>query len=667
MKIRPIKIVPGIWVVIIICAAIPGLIAGFLWGLAYDLPEINQLKQFRPMEVSTIFDVNGQVMDRFFIEKRFPVSFEAISPLLIQAVITTEDRAFYSHVGINPKAVFRAIIQDLLHGHFKQGGSTLTQQLAKTLFLSPKKSIVRKIREAILALQIERRYTKKEILTLYLNQIYLGAGSYGVEAASRTYFHTSAQNLSLGQAALIAGLPKAPSRYSPLKNKKLARIRRDTVLKQMRNTNAITPEDYEKALAEPVVPEDNSHQHSERNKAPFFTAHIRQLLETDASLLSAAHSQGIQIHTTLDLALNQTAQTSLVRHLTMLEKRMKSRGKHLSSPEGAVVGLDVATCAIRVLVGGKNFSRSPFNRAIQARRQPGSAFKPFVYATAITKGYSQTHVLEDSPLTLTLENGDSWQVHNFSPSYEGPMTMRRALALSKNTTAARLLQEIGAQPVIDFARKAGISSFLAPYPSLALGSFEVSLMELTRAYVPFANQGIGAVPFAIQKITDRDGHVLFASRPQKTNVLTRQDAAIVTDMLKAVIFEGTGKKAARIQRDIAGKTGTTNACKDAVFVGYSPSLALGVWVGNDDASTLGKYETGGKAALPIWTDIMEQALSSDTSSPGSSGKIQYFDIPDHTKMVYIDDRSGEILEEGQDVSNSHRVKVLVKNAPGRFP
>ncbi len=650
----------GILLILLLIACIPGLFAGFLWGIAYDLPEINRLKQFRPMEVSTIFDSQGQVLDKFFIEKRFPIPMGQISPLLIEALITTEDRAFYSHVGINPKAVARAIVQDIIHGHFKQGGSTLTQQLAKTLFLSPEKSIIRKIREALLSLQIERRYTKDEILALYLNQIYLGAASYGVEAAARTYFQTSAANITLGQAALIAGLPKAPSRYSPLSDQRLARIRRDTVLRQMLETGKITEQDYTKALTEPVLIKKTK-QHEKKSSA-FFTAYIKQQLEKDPGF-AKSYSNGLTIYTTLDSDLNRTAAHSMEVHLLELEKRMKSKGFKTdengnlnTSPESAVVGLDTQNGAIRILLGGRNFTKSSFNRAIQAKRQPGSAFKSIVYATAITKGYSQTHLLEDSPLSMDLENGKTWQVNNFSFSHDGMMTMRRALALSKNTTAVRLQNEITPQAIINFSRKAGITSWLAPYPSLALGSFEVSLMEITRAYIPFANQGIGADPFAIREIRDQDGHVVFSACPQKNKVMSRQDAAIVTDMLKAVIFEGTGKKAARLSQEIAGKTGTTNNYKDALFVGYSPSLVLGVWVGNDDASSLGKYETGSKAALPIWIDTMEKEIS--------KGKIQYFDIPDHTKMVYIDDRSGKIFNADQILQHhtAHRVKALVRSS-----
>ncbi len=644
-------------------ACILGLFAGFLWALSHDLPEINRLKQFRPMEVSTIFDSRGQVLDKFFIEKRFPVSMECISPLLIEALITTEDRSFYSHVGINPKAIVRAIVQDIVHGHFKQGGSTLTQQLAKTLFLSPEKSIIRKIKEALLSLQIERRYTKEEILELYLNQIYLGSASYGVEAAARTYFQTRANHLTLGQAALIAGLPKAPSRYSPLANHRLAKIRRDTVLRQMLETGKITRQDYEKALTEPVLIKKGTNH--DKEPSAFFTAYIKKLLEEDPRF-AKNYSNGLRIYTTLDSDLSRTAADAMEKHLTELENRMKSKGtggnKKLEvTPESAVVGLDAQDGAVRILAGGRDFTKSPFNRAIQAKRQPGSAFKSIVYAAAITKGYSQTCILEDSPLSLTLENGKTWQVNNFSVSHDGMMTMRRALALSKNTTAVRLQNEITPQAIIDFSRKLGITSWLAPYPSLALGSFELSLMEITRAYIPFVNQGIGATPFAIREIRDQDGHILFSVSPKKTKVMSRQDAAIVTDMLKAVIFEGTGKKAAHLSQEIAGKTGTTNNYKDALFVGYSPGLVLGVWVGNDDASSLGKYETGSKAALPIWIDIMEKELA--------KGKIQYFDIPDQTKMVYIDDRSGEIFNLDQNIQyhNGHIVKALVRSPRKSIP
>jgi len=604
-----------------------GLMAGGFYGLVYDLPEINHLKQFKPSSVTRVYSVDNQIITQFYLEKRFPVDINAIPQYLINALVVTEDRNFYTHAGVNLKAIARAVIHDIRARRFKQGASTLTQQLAKTLFLSSEKSIVRKIREALLAVQIERRYTKEEILELYLNQIYLGSGAYGVEAAARTYFGTSVAGLTLGQAALIAGLPKAPSVYSPLNNPDLARRRRAIVLKQMLDTKLITPGEYEAAGSEPVsVPMEIQTD----TPAPFFTAYLKKQLE---GLTDSKYADGLSIYTTLDLKRQKTAEQSVAHHLERLEKRMIKNKIQAPLPEAALIALDVHTGAIRAMVGGRNFKENKFNRAVQALRQPGSAFKPLVYAVALEQGYQQIDTLQDAPLSYTLPGGKIWEVKNFSRSFKGEITLRRALALSKNTPVVRLAQDLGPEKIIAFARKAGITTPLPPYLSLALGTAEVSLLELTTAYIPFANRGILTHPFAVEKILDQDGQVIYRHKVQKEPVTDRVTAAIMSDMLRAVVYEGTGIKASHIKKDIAGKTGTTDKYKDALFIGFSPDTACGVWVGNDHASSLGPYETGAKAALPIWIDYMESFLA-DRS-------YQYFDIPDGTKMVYIHPDSGQ--------------------------
>ncbi len=621
-----------------------GLLLGIFFGLSHDLPQINQLKQFKPSSVTTLIDVQNRVISRFFLEKRFPVSIDAVDQKLITALLTTEDRNFYTHSGINPKAILRALILDLKSGKFKQGASTLTQQLAKTLFLSPEKSIVRKVREAILALQIERRYTKDEILELYLNQIYLGSGSYGVEAACRTYFNTSAGHLTLGQAALIAGLPKAPSTYSPIRDPEFAKKRRAVVLKQMLDLKKISPEQYTGACQEPVTRDAAT---PAVDPAPYFDEFVKARLSAMADY-SRLHAKGANVRTSLDLELQKAAQKAIQVHMKDMEERLIKAGMDISCLECALIGIDTKTGGIRCMSGGRDYARSSFNRAVQALRQPGSAFKPLVYAAALKAGFSQTDILVDAPLSIELDNGAIWTVNNFTPSYAGKMTLRAALALSKNTPAVRLIQKIGPDAVVTFARQAGITAALKPYPSLALGSFEVTLMELTAAYIPFANNGIRATPFCVARIEDLDGRPLFTYREQKTKAMSRQDAAVMADMLKAVILEGTGKKAQCIKKEIAGKTGTTDDYKDALFVGLSPGLALGVWVGNDNGTPLGKYETGARAALPIWIDTMAAALENRPA--------QYFDIPDRTKMIYINPRSGEEVSP----KDSSGVKVLVK-------
>jgi len=613
--------------ILIFLGLLTGFMVGGFYGLIYDLPEIVHLKQFKPSAVTRVYSANGKIIARFYLEKRFPVDIDDIPKNLIDALIVTEDRNFFTHSGINLRAIARAIVQDIRAGRLKQGGSTLTQQLAKTLFLSPEKSIVRKIREALLAIQIERRYTKKEILELYLNQIYLGSGAYGVEAAARTYYNTSVSGLTLGQAALLAGLPKAPSVYSPLKNPNHARRRRGIVLRLMRETGHITPQEYDRANDEPLtlLPEDEP-----ESTGPFFMAYLRTQL---AKLTQNKYADGLSIHTTLDLNLQKMAEISVTRHLNRLEKRQSKNRIPSPHPEAALIALDVHTGAIRAMVGGRDYKQTKFNRAVQAMRQPGSAFKPLVYAAAIQEGYEQNTLLSDAPLSYTLPGNRRWVVNNFSKSYKGEMTLRRALTLSKNTPVVRLVEKLGLEKAIAFARKAGITAPLPPYLSLALGTAEVNLMELTSAYTSFANHGVRAHPFAVKKILDRDGQIIFRHKIRKETVTDRRTAAVMADMLKAVVYEGTGKKASHIKKDIGGKTGTTDQYKDALFIGFSPDTACGVWVGNDDATSLGPYETGARAALPIWIDYMEAFLK--------TRPFQYFDIPDGTKMVYIHPNSGK--------------------------
>lgn len=630
--------------IIAFAGLLAGLMAGGFYGLIYDLPEINQLKQYRPSAATTVYASGGEVITRFYLEKRFPVPLSQIPQALIHALIATEDRNFFDHSGVRPKAIARAVIHDIRAGRLKQGGSTLTQQLAKTLFLSSEKSIVRKIREALLAVQIERRYTKNEILELYLNQVYLGSGAYGVEAAARTYFDTSVSGLTLGQCALIAGLPKAPSVYSPLVNPELAEKRRAIVLRQMRDEGYISEQAYELAGFEPVFTPAGK---SPRDKAPYFTAYMKKELE---GIRDLGDGNGLSIYTTLDMGLQNTARRSLETHLDRLTQRMESnRVAAALGPQGAVVAMDVSTGAMRTMIGGRQMGRNLYNRSVQAMRQPGSAFKPFVYAAALEQGWEQNQTLTDAPLSLDQPDGTTWEVNNFSRDFKGEMTLRTALALSKNTPAVRLAEELGPETVVEMARKSGISTSMPPYLSIALGTAEVTLMDLTSAYSAFAGQGIRALPHTIHRILDMDGHERYRRKVQKKTVTDRVTAALTTDMLKAVVTEGTAKKAKVLHKDIAGKTGTTDQYKDALFVGFSPGLACGVWMGNDDATSLGPGETGARAALPVWIDIMDAFLARQP--------VQYFDIPDGTKMVYILPDTGAVVDQ----ATPGAVKALVRS------
>lgn len=534
---------------------------------------------------------------------------------------------------MNIKAILRAIIKDIQAGRFKEGASTLTQQLAKTLFLTNEKSIARKIKELILSIQIERRYTKEEILTLYLNQIYLGAGTYGVEAAARTYFGRSVTDIDLAQAALLAGLPKAPSIYSPLRNPDLAKKRRDLVLHQMQITGKITKAQESKAVSAPLMAAKTPEI---RYSAGYFVGFVKSFLK-DQFDLQQVYSNGLNIQTTLRTDLQEKASQAVAKHMADLEKRMKDKNLDTGALQCALVAIDIKTGAILAMIGGRDFNKSHYNRAVQARRQPGSAFKPFVFAAAVFQGAQQNDLIVDAPLSYPVEKNQIWQVNNFSKTFGGEMTLRKALALSKNTPAIRLLERVGIKNVVEFAQRMGIMSTLSLNLSLGLGTSEVSLMELTAGYVPFANMGIRVSPFAVERITDTQSRLVYRHSMEKKTVLLRRHAAIIADMLKAVITEGTGKKARSIKRDIAGKTGTTDNYKDALFIGFSADLALGVWVGNDTTKSLGRYETGAKAALPIWVDVMQHHLSGQPA--------QYFDIPDGLNLVHMDPDTGKISKQ----------------------
>ncbi|MCK5310575.1 MAG: penicillin-binding protein 1A [Desulfobacteraceae bacterium] len=625
---------------IVVIGIITGICTGFFFSLMHDLPQINSLKQFKPARVTNVYSNKNQLISQFYLHKRFPVSIADISSNLIDAIVTTEDRLFFSHPGIDFKSIARAFIKDVTAMSLKQGASTVTQQLAKTLFLSSEKTLMRKIKEAILTLQIERRYTKEEILELYLNQIYFGNGAYGVEAAANTFFNKKAKDLTIGESALIAGIPKAPSLYSPMNNPELATKRKKIVLKQMVQTKKISNVEYQNALKEDII---SKNLNKNQTIAPYFVEHIKKTLKNKYNYQNI-YTQGLNIYTTLNIDMQEIAEQSVS---DWIDKQS------INTPQCAFIAIQPLSGQIRAMVGGTNFQTSKFNRATLAKRQPGSAFKPLIYACAIQRGFSQNSTILDTPLTYSKEAGRkpsniNWNVKNYSDSYLGEITLRKALALSKNTCAVRLLEELGADQVINFSAQAGIKSVLKPHLSLALGTSEVSLMELTSAYTVFANKGTWIEPYAIAKITDSNNKILYIAKPEKRHVMSRQNAAIITDMLQGVIREGTGEKANFIKKSIAGKTGTTDDCKDALFIGFSPDIAAGVWVGNDDSTSLGRFQTGAQAALPIWTSFMEKALIKT--------EYQFFDIPDNTKMIYMDSNTGEIFNK---IENPSVVKALI--------
>jgi len=633
---------------VLLGASIAGVFIGMYLGLTHDLPQIRSLEEFRPDTVTRIFSADKVLLAELYSQKRDPVPLDRIPKYLKAALIATEDRKFYQHSGVDPKGIARAIVKDIQAGKFVEGASTITQQLAKTLFLTPRKSLVRKIKEAILAFQLERRYTKDEILEMYLNQVYFGSGAYGAESAAQIFFGKPVQDLSLTECALIAGMPKLPSRYSPLVNKDLALKRRNIVLKQMRDMGIITDTIYHQALNSKI---QIAPRKKRANNAPYFVEYVKSFLEETLGD-SRLYKGGLAVHTTLDFKLQQTAENAVTDGLSALEARMTGTGIERSEIQSALICMDVTSGGILAMVGGKNFYESPFNRVTNAKRQPGSAFKPIVYAYAVEQGFSQNQLILDAPVVFKGPGrDDDWQPENFSKNYLGEITLRKALAVSQNIPAVRLIEMLGAQSVIQFAHRLGIESTLKPNLALALGTSEVTLMNLTAAYAVFPRKGKWIEPFGVKEVTDLKGRVVWRSKPQKRLGMSREGAAIMTNMLEGVVREGTGRRARKLPGPIAGKTGTTNDYKDALFVGFSPDIVTGVWVGRDSGDTLGEKETGAKAALPIWMEFMQTALARKSH--------QYFDLPENVIQVHMDPKSGLRLN---DISENSVVALFKKGS-----
>ena len=611
-------------ILLMIVGVLSGALVGALAAFFHDLPQIRSLESFQPSAVTRIYSADKVLLAELFVEKRDPVALAQVPEALKTALITTEDRSFYTHSGIDLKGVLRAIIRDLQAGAFVEGASTITQQLAKTLFLTPRKTLVRKIKEALLAFQLERRYTKDELLEFYLNQVYFGSGAYGVESAAQLFFGKSVSELNLAECALIAAMPKAPSRFSPLIDPELAQKRRDIVLKQMYLSGIVSEDEYQQALAQVVLPDSSP---ATARKAPYFIDHVKNILE-QAVGSTMLYKGGLTVSTTLSFTLQQAAESAVAKGLAALEKRMRQNGIKHPYPQAALIALDNQTGHILALVGGRDYHTSQYNRATVARRQSGSAFKPIVYALAVENGFAQNRLLLDAPIAFkgALQDSD-WRPENFSKTYQGEMTLRKALTFSKNIPAVRLTEILGPSAVVRFAHTLGISSPLQTNLSLPLGTSELKLINLTAAYAVFPNKGEWIQPYGVTEIQDRQGRILWRPKPIKKQVISRSSAALMTDMLQGVVKEGTGRKARVLRHPVAGKTGTTDAYIDALFVGFSPSLTAGVWVGQDVQKTLGNLETGARAALPVWIDFMRTALAQEP--------YQYFDIPDDMVKVWM--------------------------------
>ena len=595
-----------LFVVLALSAGLIGGAAGFIIFSVWDLPEIKTLEEYRPSITSRLYTDNNRMMAEFYLENRTPVELGDVPEMLTKALLAAEDSRFYQHHGLDMRGIARAMYRNLRAHRILEGGSTLTQQLAKVLFLSPDRTFTRKLKEMALALRIEQRYTKREILSLYLNQIYFGHGAYGVEAAAQIIFGKPARNLDLAECAMLAGLPRSPKRYSPFKAPAGALVRRAYVLSRMTKAGIITPVQADEAGREPFPALPTT---TVRGADSYVVEYIRQKIEERFGS-SILYSGGLNIYTSINDQLQEIAEQAVRTGLQQVEDRHHSRPeKPQPLLQGALIAIEPSTGHILAMVGGRDYAESQFNRVCQAFRQPGSAFKPLIYAEAIERGFGPSDLLDDTPLTVKLDRNKNWTPENFSRRFQGAVTLRRALTKSLNVPTVRLLDKLGIDQTVQFARNMGVRSPIAPYLSMALGSSDVTLFELTSVYSVLANHGIRIDPAAILRVTDSTGRVLFANDTVPVQVVRPETAYIMTNLLRGVVERGTAMKARELGRPVAGKTGTANDYRDAWFIGYTSGLVAGVWIGYDDHRTIGPRETGARAALPLWLDFMKKALS----------------------------------------------------------
>ncbi len=701
---------------LVLVAALLGATIGLLLVYSTDLPQVEELEHYRPSSITELYDDRGRVIGSFALQRRVIASYDDYPQVLRDALISIEDKDFYRHWGINVWRIAGAAYRDIESGGKVQGASTLTMQLARNLFLSPDRSFHRKIQEALLAIQIERRFTKPQIFTLYANQIFLGHGVYGFEAASEFYFSKPAKKLTLEESALLSGLPKAPGFYSPINHLDRAIKRRNLVINAMLEDGKITAQQAGEAKGQPVR---LNLQHDSNSLAPYFVEEIRRYLENKYGS-DQVHEGGLRVLTSLDMDLQKAANQAVLDGLAAYERRHGWRG-HLqnlvalgvaldkyqhpdwddepangsyvhalvtavspesamvkfgrytatlaqsdaawtqkkirdslavgdivyvkvlvlspdgkarvrleqdSGAEGALVAIDNASGEIKAMVGGRDFNDSKFNRATQALRQVGSSFKPYVYTAAIDQGATPDDTILDAAVTFETPSGP-YSPHNYDEKFEGIITLRRSLAQSRNIPALKLADRIGIKTVIDYAHRFGITSNIPAYLPVAVGAADITLFEQTSAFSVFPDDGVRLTPRYITKVTDYEGRVLEEDFPDVKDVISARTARIMTSMLREVVLHGTGIAAASMKYPLGGKTGTTNDFTDAWFVGFSPSVTCGVWVGFDEKKSLGNKETGARAALPIWMDFMKVALAA-----GDPGEFQPPPVPPASAVAH---------------------------------
>jgi len=739
------------WLVILIfltgligCASI----AGLYYYLSQDLPKINTLKDYRPATVTSVFSDDGRKIGEFYEERRIVIPLEEMPDNLKNAFVAAEDSRFREHPGIDITSIIRASIKNFKAGTIVQGGSTITQQVTKSFLLTPERTYERKIKEAILAYRIEKKFTKDEILFLYLNQIYLGHGAHGVEAASENYFGKHAKDLNLAECSILAGLPQAPSRYSPFRFPDRAKQRQVYVLNRMKEDGIITNLEATEAIDLKLDIKPRKNWFIER--VPCYTEHVRRYVEKNYGK-DALYKQGLQIHTAVNIELQKIGREAVNKGLIDLDRRSGYRGPLKNIPaiqvenfcatisekigkkllekgntyEGVVLNIDdekkvthvrvadfhgiikletmkwarkpdldvayyessvkrpsqafrvgdvilvkvlneqvennelefsleqepVAQSAllsieaetghVKTMIGGRDYRNSQFNRAYQSRRQPGSAFKPIIYAAALDKGYTAASVIIDSPVVYEdLKRDFIWKPRNYKEKFFGPTLFREALVKSRNIVTIKILQDIGINYVTQYSKKLGINSEISQDLSIALGSSGLSLLEIVNAYSVFSNLGYLIEPVFITKIYDRDGTLLETSKLIRKKVIDMSTAYIMTNVMESVVKQGTGWRIKAMKRPAAGKTGTTNNLFDAWFLGYTPRYTTGVWVGLDQEAPLGKGETGSRAASPIWLDFMQNALQGKPA--------RTFNVPEGIVFAKIDAKTGLLPIESSE-------------------
>ncbi len=730
---------------LVICGAGAGLV--LYYSISKDLPKITSLADYHPSIITTVYADDNRKIAEFFKERRIVVPIKDMPRTLIDAFVAAEDSRFYKHQGIDFISIVRAFFKNLEAGTIVQGGSTITQQVTKSFLLTPERSYKRKLREAILAYRIDKAFSKQDILYLYLNQIYLGHGAYGVQAASENYFGKSVNDLNLAECAILAGLPQAPSKYSPFRHPERAKQRQIYVLNRMVAEAYITNIQATEAINTKLDIKPRRNMYIE--EVPFYTEHVRRYLEKKYGT-EALYTQGLQVYTAVNLAMQKIAREEIQKGLFELDKRegyrgpleqikpeeieaysqklqieldkkplaegatvkgvvvavndhqksvtvrlgntqgtialedmvwarkpdpevayynvklkrpsqalavgdviwVKVKGQHkgqdtwmlaleqMPIAQSALMSIEAGTGLVKAMIGGRDFRQTQFNRATQSRRQPGSAFKPLIYAAALDKKsddpkkiYTPATIIMDSAIVYTDEVNDStWKPRNYKETFYGPTLLRDALAKSRNLVTIKILQDIGVDYAIEYATKLGIESNLSRDLSIALGSSGISLLELLRAYSVFANEGYLVEPVFVLKVVDRNGNVLEEMVPERKKVIEKSTAYIMTNLLEGVVQHGTGRRIKALKRPAAGKTGTTNNLFDAWFVGYTPEYITGVWVGLDEEAPMGHGETGSRAASPIWLGFMQRALE---------GKpVKVFKAPEGVEFAKIDADTG---------------------------